>query len=96
MKFRTVDHNRRKSFYARLSLLVSLALIVPMSAWATMVYPDSGAVDLAYSYPGSITDTDCSNPARGAGYYGDLYKTSSSTPVKIYLRKAPSAIRFCK
>lgn len=38
-----------------------------------------------YTYSGSITSSDCSNPARGAGYYGDLYKVSSSSALQLYL-----------
>lgn len=88
MRLRTLKPKSRKPFYAKLSILVALVLTIPVSAWATMVYPDYGIpVDLAYSYSGSVTDTDCSNPARGAGFYGDLYKTSSSTPAKIYLKE---------
>ena len=71
--------------FGAFALAVVLGMLAPTNASATIVNPRSGPVDLAYSYPGTIATTDCSNPARGAGFYGDLFKVSSSTPVKIYM-----------
>jgi hypothetical protein len=57
------------------------------SAQAVVVYPKSGGpVDLAYSKSGSISNTDCSIPSRGAGYYVDIYKVSSSASTRLYLK----------
>lgn len=76
----------RKSFFAKLSLLLAIILTFPLSAWAATVTTDSqGTLTLPYDYSGSITTSDCSNPARGAGYYGDIYKVSSDTEIKMYL-----------
>jgi len=61
------------------------------SASAATVYPDSGAVNLNYAYSGNITSSSCSNPARGAGFYGVLYRVSSNTTTPLYLSASQDA-----
>lgn len=39
-----------------------------------------------FAYPEEVTTSDCSNPARGAGYYGDVYRvTSNASDLNLYI-----------
>lgn len=76
---------RKRLVLAVLTVFAVLMSVFPVQSFSTEVFPRSGSVDLAYSYPGSITNTDCSNPARGAGFYGDIFQVSSNSPAKIYM-----------
>lgn len=44
-----------------------------------------GNVSLPYEYANTLTTSSCSNPARGAGYYGIIYKVSSNTVANLYM-----------
>lgn len=68
----------RSGFFAFIAII---SLLTPSIAWA---YSYGGST-MNYTYSGSITSSDCSNPARGAGYYGDLFKVSSSSALQLYL-----------
>ncbi|PFG17125.1 fibronectin type III domain protein [Propionicimonas paludicola] len=78
---RPVRHGRRS---ARLSLiglsvagllLASIAAATP--AHAEVADNDGAPLSFAYQYTGSLTSGSCMNPARGYGYYGDLWVTSA-------------------
>lgn len=70
--------------FLRSGAVAFLALIAILSPSITWAYSYGGST-MNYTYSGSIDSTDCSNPARGAGYYGDLYKVSSSSSLQLYL-----------
>ena len=89
-----------KNVFGRFTSMVALVALLTTgfvglgdvkSASAATVYPDSGAVNLTYAYPGNITASSCSNPARGAGYYGVLYRVSSNTTTPLYLSASQDA-----
>ena len=75
-----------------LAALLTFVLLVPGTAAsaATLTLRDGSQVNLAYTYPGTITTSSCSNPARGdPGFYANLYKVSSSGPVSLYMKEGP-------
>lgn len=80
--------SRLASTIAIVALLTSAFVVLdnPSAAHAGTVTTDSyGTITLPYSYAGTISSTDCANPARGAGYYGDLYKVSSNATTRLYM-----------
>lgn len=80
--------SRFTSMTAFVALLTTGFVIIdnPHAAHAGTVTTDSyGTVTLAYSYSGTISSTDCANPARGAGYFGDLFKPTSGGTTRLYM-----------
>ena len=65
-------------------------MVFPLDAHATTLTTDNyGQQTLNNSYPGTISNTDCTNPARGDGFYGDLFKVSQTSVVRVYHREGP-------
>ena len=84
----------KNSFGRFASMLALIALLTAgfvglgdvRPAHAGTVTTDSyGTLTLPYSYSGTISSTDCANPARGAGYYGDLYLPTSGGTTRLYM-----------
>ena len=67
-------------------ILVVVFGLSATAAYAATVSTDSyGSQSLDYSYSNSITTSSCSNPARGAGFYGIIYKVSSNSTARLYM-----------
>ncbi len=85
--------NRFTSMVALVALLTSALVgfgdVKPASA--VTLSTDYGQVNFNYSYSGNITSSSCSNPARGAGYYGVLYKVTSNATTPFYLQASQDA-----
>jgi hypothetical protein len=89
MRFLNKSLSRITSMLALVALLTSgfVGLGDVKSASAGTVTTDSyGTLNLPYSYSGTVTNTDCANPARGAGYYGDFFRVSSTATTRLYMQ----------
>jgi hypothetical protein len=79
---------RRKSSLRLIAIMVAASIAVPLPALANTLQTKSfGAVVLNNSIAGAVQNTDCTNPARGQGFFADLYQVSGTTAAKIYLRE---------
>ena len=84
-----------KSLFSRFTSMTALVALLTTGfvamgdgtpAHAGTVTTDSyGTLNLPYSYSGTIATTDCANPARGAGFYGDLFTVASNTTTRLYM-----------
>lgn len=70
----------KKIFIGLLSLAIAIVGI-PSSAHA---YSYSG-VTMNYTYSGTISSSSCANPARGQGYFGEIYKVNANATVALYV-----------
>lgn len=85
---------RRIGVTVATTALLLLAAAVAEPAHAEVI-ADSGATpSYAYHYPGSLTTSSCMNPARGFGYYGDLWVSASDVSDASFYMEGPSSNWF--
>jgi len=71
-----------KKYFIGLLVLVLTIAGVPSSAFAFSY----GSSTMNYSYSGTISTSSCANPARGQGYFGEIYKINSNATVALYVQ----------
>jgi len=73
-------------------LLLAAAVAGPAHA---EVRADSGSTpSFSYHYSGSLTTASCMNPARGFGFYGDMWVTASDVNGASFYMEGPSSNWF--
>lgn len=76
---------KSRALWAKFFGVAISLLLVWSNPSSAIAYTYSGKT-MNFVYPESVDITDCSNPARGAGYYGDVYRVSSDvSSLSLYI-----------
>lgn len=74
--------------------LTLLASVFASSALAEVRVESGSTPSFSYHYSGTLTTSSCMNPARGFGFYGDLWTTASDVSGASFYMEGPSTNWF--
>lgn len=74
--------------------LVLLATLFAPAAQAEVRVDDGTTPSYSYHYSGSLTTSSCTNPARGTGFYADLWVTASDVSGASFYMEGPDTNWF--